>query len=85
MATSKARKTYTLDPELVSYLETFRRERNAESASSALEEILRESKRRRQLQKLESSISDYYDAYPESDRKEDTAWGEFSESQFSKD
>jgi hypothetical protein len=82
MSVSKARKTYTLDPELVDYLEIVRQERNAESASSALEQILRESRRRRQMQQLNSSISDYYDALPPADRKADESWGEFSESQF---
>jgi hypothetical protein len=82
MSVSKARKTYTLDSELVDYLEIVRQERNADSASSALEQILRESRRRRQMQQLNSSISDYYDALPSADRKADESWGEFSESQF---
>ena len=85
MAPTKSRKTYTLDPELVRYLEVVREERKVDSSSAALEQILRESQKKRESQKLESSITAYYDSQTDADRQEDRAWAKFAESQIPED
>lgn len=82
MSPRKARKTFTLDSDLVNYIEAERRQRSAESLSSALEQILRESKRRHEMQKVESAVGAYYDTVSDADRAEEKAWGKFSESQL---
>lgn len=82
MAARKERRTYTLDPDLVRYVEAVKKERKAESASSALETILRESKRKREHQRLEQAINDYYSGLGEAEQQEEREWGAFGESQF---
>jgi hypothetical protein len=84
-AARKERHTFTLDQELVGYLKLEAEQRSIASLSSALEEILRESKRQREREKIQSAISSYYDALPEAEREENRAWGAFAESQFPKD
>jgi metal-responsive CopG/Arc/MetJ family transcriptional regulator len=82
MRTRKERRTFTLDPELVTYVEEVRKERRAGSVSSALEEILRESKRQREGKQLEEQIAGYYSSMSEADVEHDREWGEFAETQF---
>jgi hypothetical protein len=78
----KQRRTYSLDPELVNYVEIVRKERKAGSASSALEEILRESKRQRERHRIEMAISNYYSGLTTGEQEEERAWGEFAELQL---
>ena len=85
MAARKERRTFTLDPELVGYVEEIRKQYKKESASSALEEILRESKRRREQQRIEDSIARYYSSLTDEEVRRDRNWGAFAESQFPED
>lgn len=82
MTTRKERRTFTLDPELVRYVEEVRKERRAGSASSALEEILRESKRQRDRRRQDKQIASYYSSLGEAEIERDREWGEFAETQF---
>ena len=81
IATRKERKTFTLSRDSIRYIKKVRREQSAPSDSSALEEILAESRRAREMAEIESSISKYYDSTSEEERAENKAWGEFAESQ----
>ena len=56
----KAKKSYTLSPEAVEFLETLRKRRNAHSASSILEEILQAARREHAQAVIERAVSDYY-------------------------
>ncbi len=84
-AARKERHTFTLDQELVAYVKLEAEQRSIASLSAALEEILRESKRQREREKIQSAISSYYDALSETEREENRAWGAFGESQFLRD
>ncbi|MGA8313664.1 MAG: hypothetical protein WB755_26810 [Terriglobales bacterium] len=84
-AARKEKKTYSLSPESVRFIEKVRRERRGESASSALEELIQEKKREAERLRMEASISSYYDSLSDEDREQDRAWGAFAESQFSKE
>lgn len=85
MSSRKLRKTFSLDSELVRYLEQVQDERQAGSASSALEAILRESKRRSELQHIENQVAAYYGSLAEDEREAERNWGAFAESQFPED
>ena len=78
----KTRRTYSLDPELVRYVEKVRRERHSSSASSALEQLLWESIRERERQHQESEIAAYYSSMSENEVAEQKEWGKFAETQF---
>lgn len=78
----KERRTYSLDPELVRYVEKVREERRIESASSALEQIIWESKRQRDRKHQDDLISNYYSSLDEADIEREKHWGRFAETQF---
>lgn len=78
----RLRKTYTLSSEAVAVIEQERKDRRAQSASSALEALLKDRARQRQMAKAAASISNYYDSLSEDEMKEDRLWGAFAESQF---
>ena len=78
----KIRKTYTLSSEAVAVIEQERKERHVQSASSALEAMLKDRAAQRQMAKAASAISNYYDSLSEDEMKEDRLWGAFAESQF---
>lgn len=78
----KLRKTYTLSSEAVATLEEERKERGVESTSSALEEMLKERRRQKQMANIAASISKYYDSLSAEEMNEDRLWGAFAESQF---
>lgn len=78
----KERRTFTLDRELVGYVAEEAKQRRVPSLSAALEQILRESKRRREHKKIQSAISHYYDSLSENEREHNQAWGAFGEAQF---
>jgi metal-responsive CopG/Arc/MetJ family transcriptional regulator len=81
-AARKQRRTYSLDPELVRYVDTVRRESRMESASSALEKILRASKQQRERKQQDQKIARYYSSLNHSELEQESAWGAFAETQF---
>jgi hypothetical protein len=78
----KLRKTFTLSAEAVAIIEQERKARRSQSASSALDALLKDRSRQRQMTKIAASISNYYDSLSEEEIKENELWGEFAESQF---
>jgi hypothetical protein len=78
----KQKKTYSLSPESVRFIEIVRKERHRESDSSALEELIQEKKAEAERIRMDASISSYYDSLSDEDRKQNRAWGGFAESQF---
>ncbi len=82
LGSRKERRTFTLDRELVGYVKKVAKERSNPSLSSALEELLRESKRRRERRHIQNAMAAYYDSLGEDDRAEQREWGAFAESQF---
>jgi hypothetical protein len=78
----KERRTYSLDPELVRFVDRVRRERRIASASSALEAILWESKKWRELKEQDAKIAGYYSSLAEDEVERESEWGKFAETQF---
>jgi hypothetical protein len=81
----KQRKTFTLSPQSVAFLEQLSAERSAhgqESVSAVLDDLLLsfgEEKRRREM---ERSTQKYYDKRSPQDEEEEIAWAKFALSQF---
>jgi S-methylmethionine-dependent homocysteine/selenocysteine methylase len=78
----KLRKTYTLSAKAVAVIEQEKKARRTQSASSALEALLRDRSCQQQMARVAASISDYYDSLSEEQMKEDQRWGAFAETQF---
>jgi hypothetical protein len=74
----KQRRTFTLSPASLAYLEQETRRRSADSQSAVLDELLKEKKRERQLASLETSVTAYYDSLTEAQVEQDRAWGKFA-------
>jgi hypothetical protein len=74
----KLRRTFTLSPESLAYLEQEARRRQTDSQSSVLDELLREKTRERELAALEANVSAYYDSLPDEEMEEDKIWGELA-------
>jgi len=77
-AQRKAKKSYTLSPESVAFLEGLLAKRRAKSVSSILEEILQNLRRENERASVEQAVADYYSSLTESEMTEQAAWGEFA-------
>jgi len=79
----KAKKSYTLSPESVDFLETMRKKRQAVSVSSVLEEILQAVRRQQGKATVERAVADYYASLSREEVEEQTHWGDFALREFS--
>ena len=79
---AKQKKTFSLSPESLQYLEDVRKQKKAPSTSSVLDELIREQKLRSARQELGAQITAYYDSLTDGERDENRAWGHFGETQF---
>jgi hypothetical protein len=77
----KLRRSFTLSPESVAYLEAARLERQADSTSAVLDEILQDRQKQDERQRLRASISAYYDVMTDEEAAENQRWARLSESQ----
>jgi hypothetical protein len=78
----KSKKSYTLSPESVEFLEMMRKRRHAPSVSSILEEILQAVRREHGKAALERAIADYYGSLSPQGVEEQRYWSEFAMRQF---
>ena len=78
----KAKKSYTLSPESVAFLEAVRRKRRAGSISAVLEEILQAVRGENERASVERAVADYYGSLSTEDAKEQAEWGEFALREF---
>ena len=76
----KTKKSYTLSPESVQFLETVRKRRHASSVSSILEEILQAVRREHGKAVLDRAVSDYSLSGQEAEEQAD--WGDFAIREF---
>ncbi len=74
----KQRRTFTLSPESLVYLEQEAGRRGAESQSSVLDEILCEKAHEQIVKDYEAQVTAYYDSLTDKEVEEDRAWGEFA-------
>jgi hypothetical protein len=76
--TRKLRRTFTLSPQNVAYIEKQARERNMRSLSAFLDELLQEKTREQKLAEIEANTIAYYDGLTDEEVEEQRAWGEFA-------
>jgi hypothetical protein len=75
---TKKRRTFTLSPTSLAYLEQETRRRSADSQSAVLDELLKEKKLEAQRAALDADISSYYDNLSDEELEVQRAWGEFA-------
>jgi hypothetical protein len=78
----KAKKSYTLSPASVEFLETIRKKRHAPSTSAVLEEILQAVRRGQKKNVIERAVSDYYSSLTSEESAEQARWGKFALDEF---
>ena len=78
----KARKTFSLSRQAVTYLESLRKETKRESMSSVLEDIIRAQQQAKEVERISACFTRYYDSLTPEEQAEDRAWGQFAETQF---
>jgi hypothetical protein len=75
---NKQRRTFTLSPSSLSFLEQEARRRGADSQSAVLDTLLQEKNSERRLASLEASVRAYYDGLTDCEVEENKSWGEFA-------
>jgi hypothetical protein len=78
----KTKRSFSLSPESVEFLETLRQKEAADSVSAVLEDILQAARRAQELALVDKAVTDFYSSLSEEDQKEDVRWGEFALTQF---
>lgn len=78
----KAKRTFSLSQDVVSYLEAVRKEKHRPSLSAALEEIVRQQQEQKEMERISASITRYYDSLTPAEIAEDRAWADFAATQF---
>jgi hypothetical protein len=81
-AARKTRKSYTLSPESVAFLEKVSRARRAASVSAVLDELIESVRRAEERETLEQAVTGYYSALSDKDVKEQAQWGDFALGEF---
>lgn len=78
----KTKKSFTLSPESVRFLEAMRKKRQARSASAVLEEILQSIRREHGKASLGKALDAYYSSLSDDEAEEQVDWGEFALREF---
>jgi hypothetical protein len=78
----KTKKSYTLSPQSVAFLEAQRKKRRAPSASFVLEEILQTFRRGEEKRAMERAIADYYSSLSPEEAGEQVKWGAYALGEF---
>ena len=78
----KTKKSYTLSPESVAFLEALRKKRSAPSVSSVLDEIVQTFQRGQAKKAVERAVADYYASLSAEDFDEQAKWGDFALAEF---
>jgi hypothetical protein len=78
----KAKKSYTLSPESVTFLEAMRKKRRAGSISAVLDEILQAVRREHERAMVGRAVADYYESLSTEEATEQAEWGEFALREF---
>ncbi|HET9408015.1 MAG TPA: hypothetical protein VFO39_12320 [Candidatus Sulfotelmatobacter sp.] len=78
----KAKRTFSLSRDVVSYLEAVRREKKRPSLSSVVEEMVRQQQQAKEMERISAAFTHYYDSLTPEQIAEDRAWGDFAATQF---
>ena len=81
----KAKKSYTLSPQSIAFLEAMRKRRHSSSTSSVLEEILQVFRRGQEKMAVDQEVADYYESLSIEENQEQARWAEFALAQFPKE
>jgi hypothetical protein len=81
-AARKAKKSFTLSPDSVAFLETMREQQQAESISAILDEILQAVRREHERGSLERAVASYYSSLSTEEVTEQADWGTFALGEF---
>jgi Tfp pilus assembly protein PilO len=81
-ATRKAKKTFSLSRQSVTFLETLRKEQRRKSVSSVLEDMIRQQQQAKEMERISASVTRHYDSLTAEEIAEDRAWGDFAATQF---
>ena len=84
-AVRRTKKSYTLSPESVDFLETLRKKRRARSISFVLAEILQAARCEAELATINQSVTAYYDSLSDEEAEDLSEWGEFGLRQLLKE
>jgi hypothetical protein len=79
---TKKKKSFTLSPSSIVFLERLKRERKGDSVSLILDELIRQAEARRRRRTTEEAISAFYDSLSEEERKDEAAWGDFARNRW---
>lgn len=79
--TSKAKKTFTLSRQAVSYLAETQRSTH-KPVSQIVEELILDKKLQAEQERLAAAVTSYYDSLSEEQEQEERAWGHFAESEM---
>lgn len=71
---NKIKRSFTISPESLAFLQEARQERQAGSDSETLELLLGELMLKRKLRKIETAYTDYYDSVSDEQLVEDQEW-----------
>lgn len=77
-ARRKQAKTFSLSGDVIEILERYRKVKELDSLTSAVEAIIREWR----TADVAAQVTAYYDSLSDDERKNDERWGEFSEQQM---
>jgi DNA-binding PadR family transcriptional regulator len=78
----KEKKTFTLSPQSVAFLEALREKRSALSTSAVLEDILQAVRREQEKASIDAAVADYYDSLSREEAQDQANWGEFALGEF---
>jgi hypothetical protein len=83
-AKNKQKRSFTLSPSSIAFLERLRKKRKAASCSKVLDELISEAGRRQRRAEIHNAMDDYYASLTDEEVAEDRSWGEFGLEQASK-
>ena len=78
----KTRKSYTLSPESVAFLDNISRATRAASVSSVLDDLIQLARSAQERDELEQAVTDYYSKLSNEEATEQTQWGHFALGEF---
>lgn len=67
---TKEKRSFTLSPKSVAFLERLRKEKKATSTSQVLDELIEDAAGRRTLEEVERSFTEYYNSLTEEEMAE---------------
>ena len=78
----KTKKSYTLSPESIEFLEALSKAQRASSVSAVLDEMIRNVRRAQEREALNRAVAGYYSGLSAEDAKEEAQWGAFALAEF---